>query len=317
LLLPEGEDPDSFAKKLGKEKLLKYIQENETDFIKFKTSILLEDTKNDPIKRAQLIQDIVRTISVIPDPIVRAVYIKECSKLMNVEEPVLYTEIGKIKKNKRDKEALRSPVKPANNEQSPESTTTATPLPQITDNPFDTEEKEVLRFLIKYGEKMLNAPVTINGEDKSMTVGEFIVHSLKTDDVRSLNSLHNQIIEEYDAHFETPGFIANRYFVSHPNPAVSKLVTDLVASEYQLSRIHNKYGAVKKDEEMLDDLVPRVVTELKWKIVKVRMDQVRQKLKMAQEQGKHEELLELIQEMTVLQQAFKFISHQHGERTII
>jgi DNA primase len=317
LLLPEGEDPDSFAKKLGKEKLLKYIQENETDFIKFKTSLLLEDTHNDPIKRAQLIQDIVRTISVIPDPIVRAVYIKECSKLMNVEEPVLYTEVGKIKKNKQDKEALRPAVRPSGQEQTSQPGGNPKVVPLISSNPMETEEREVLRFLIKYGDQMLSGPVTIDGEEKAMTVGEYIVHALKADDVHSLNPLHNQIIEEYEGHLATPGFMANRYFVSHPNPAVSGLVTDLIAREYQLSRIHNKYGPVKKDNEMLDDLVPRVVTELKWKMVKVRMENLRQQLKEAQEQGNHEKLMELIQEMTVLQQAFKYISHQHGERTII
>jgi DNA primase len=317
LLLPEGEDPDSFAKKLGKEKLLQYIRDNETDFIKFKTSILLEDTRNDPIKRAQLIQDIVRTISVIPDSIVRAVYIKECSKLMNVEEPVLYTEIGKIKKNKQEKEAIRPAVRPPVHEGSTSPNPNATAVPLVISNPLEPEEREVLRFLIKYGDQMLSGPVTIDGEEKSMSVGEYIVHGLNADDVRSQNPLHNQIIEEYEAHLGTPGFMANRYFVSHPDPAVSGLVTDLIAREYQLSRIHNKYGPVKKDEEMLDDLVPRVVTELKWKMVKVRMDQVRQQLKEAQEQGDHEKLMELIQEMTVLQQAFKFISHQHGERTII
>lgn len=317
LLLPEGEDPDSFAKKLGKEKLLQYIKDHETDFIKFKTSLLLEDTHNDPIKRAQLIQDIVRTISVIPDPIVRAVYIKECSKLMKVEEPVLYTEVGKIKKNKQEKEAIRPAVRPSGNEVPAQVNGSTSALPTLTDNPMETEEREVLRFLIKYGDQMLSAPVNIDGEEKSMSVGEYIVHGLKADEVQSQNPLHNLILEEYEAHLATPGFLANRYFVSHPNPAVSGLVTDLIAREYHLSRIHNKYGPVKKDEEMLDELVPRVVTELKWKMVKIRMEKVREQLKEAQEQGNHERLMELIQEMTVLQQAFKYISHQHGERTII
>ncbi|HLW06213.1 MAG TPA: DNA primase, partial [Marinilabiliaceae bacterium] len=97
LLLPDGEDPDSFAKKMGGDKLLKYIQENETDFIRFKTSLLLKESEGDPIKRAQLIQDIVRTISVIPDPIVRSVYVKECSTQMEVEEQMLFEEVAKLK----------------------------------------------------------------------------------------------------------------------------------------------------------------------------------------------------------------------------
>jgi len=317
LSLPEGEDPDSFAKKLGKDELLAYIKKNEADFIKFKTSILLKDAENDPIKRAQLIQDIVRTISVIPDPIVRSVYIKECSKLMNVEEPVLYTEIGKIKKKNKEKDAKRNAPRTFDSQKKTLIPNNSVALPTITDNVLETEEREVLRYLIRYGERMFSLPVTIENQEKSMSIGEYIILSLKQDDVTSQNPLHNQIIEEYEAQMYTPGFSASKYFVSHPNPSISTLVSDLIAHEYQLSRIHNKYAEVKKDEEILDELVPRVVTELKWKIVKVRMENIRKLLKQAQDTGDNNRVIELIKEMTILQRAFKTISEQHGERAII
>lgn len=324
LLLPEGEDPDSFAKKLGGEKLLEYIKEHETDFIRFKTSILLKDTEGDPIKKAQLIQDIVRSIAVIPDPIVRSVYVKECSRMMEVDEPVLYTEIGKIKKKQQEKARPRptgsyggGPTAPA---ASPASTAvpadSARPLPELTDNPLENEEREVLRFLLKYGEQPLGA-VEAEGETREMTVGQYIVHALREDELESRNPLHNEMLEAYESQHHKAGFQAQRFFVSHSNPAISSLASDLIAREYHLSRIHNKYGQVNKDEDVLPALVPRVVTELKWKMVKIRMEEVRQALKEAQDQGRESDLLELMQQLALLQQAFKIISQQHGERTVI
>lgn len=315
LLLPDGEDPDSFAKKLGKEKLNSYIAEHETDFIKFKTSLLLEGTENDPVKRAQLIQDIVRTISVIPDPILISVYVKECSKLLNVEEPVIYTEIRKLKSKKSGKNAGRSTQTEATTASSAQSISPK-PLPNLSTNPLETEEREVLRYLIKYGNEKLGN-VIIDDKEIEMSVGEYIIHSLKEDELRSTNPLHDQILNEYEENISTPGFLAHRYFVSHPNPLISSLTTDLIAREYQLSRIHSKYGPVKKDEELLDVLVPRVLTELKWKLVKIKIDKVMMELKEEQEKGNVERQIELIKEMTTLQNVFKYISQQHGERTII
>lgn len=315
LLLPDGEDPDSFAKKLGKEKLNSYIAEHETDFIKFKTSLLLEGTENDPVKRAQLIQDIVRTISVIPDPILISVYVKECSKLLNVEEPVIYTEIRKLKSKKSSKNAVRSTQTEATTASSAQSISPK-PLPNLSTNPLETEEREVLRYLVKYGNEKLGN-VIIDDKEIEMSVGEYIIHSLKEDELRSTNPLHDQILNEYEENISTPGFLAHRYFVSHPNPLISSLTTDLIAREYQLSRIHSKYGPVKKDEELLDVLVPRVLTELKWKLVKIKIDKVMMELKEEQEKGNVERQIELIKEMTTLQNVFKYISQQHGERTII
>ena len=315
LLLPDGEDPDSFAKKLGKEKLNSYIAEHETDFIKFKTSLLLEGTENDPVKQAQLIQDIVRTISVIPDPILISVYVKECSKLLNVEEPVIYTEIRKLKSKKSGKNAIRSTQTEATTASAAQSISSK-PLPNLSTNPLETEEREVLRYLIKYGNEKLGY-VIIDDKEIEMSVGEYIIHSLKEDELRSTNPLHDQILNEYEKNISTPGFLPHRYFVSHPNPLISSLTTDLIAREYQLSRIHSKYGPIKKDEELLDVLVPRILTELKWKLVKIKIDKVMMELKEEQEKGNLERQIELIKEMTTLQNVFKYISQQHGERTII
>jgi len=103
LLLPQGEDPDSFARKHSATELLKYISENETDFIQFKTKLLLKTTENDPVARATLIKDVIRSVAVIPESITRAVYIRECSRLLNVEEAVLYNEVRRILRTRAEK----------------------------------------------------------------------------------------------------------------------------------------------------------------------------------------------------------------------
>lgn len=314
LLLPEGEDPDSFAKKLGGEALLDYIKKNETDFIKFKTALLLEDSKNDPIKRAQLIQDIVRTIAMIPDPIIRSVYVKECSNLMKVEEPVLYIEIGKIKKKKQ--EQGRSFIRPADGPNS--LATPVSPLPVLTSstNPFEIEEREILRFLLKYGDYALG-PVNTGGEEIIMSVGEYIVHNLRQDELKSENPLHNMILELYEEQMKQPGFSVRKYFVSHPNPDVSRIASDLIAREYILSKIHQRSGEIKKDDELLDSLVPRVVNELKWKMIKIRLEQKRQLLKTAEEAKDDDSMMKVIREIVILENVKKILSLHQGERTII
>lgn len=311
LLLPDGHDPDSFAKSMSGEELVEYIRSHETDFIRFKTSVLMQDSANDPIKKAQVIQDIIRTISVIPDPIVQSVYVKECSQLLGVEEAFLYDGIRKLKLKEQSRNVSRRPTPSA-----PQPETQARDLPPLTDNPLENEEREVLRYLIKYGSETLG-PVTSGEEVRDMTVGEFIIHEIRQDELSSLNPIHNLILDEYEANMLSPEFVPHRYFVGHPNPSVSTLATDLIAREYRLSRIHTRYGDVKTDEDILDQLVPRIVTELKWKFLKTRIEHLTMEMKTVQEEGNNERLLDLMKEINLLQNALKLISHQHGERTII
>ena len=162
--------------------------------------------------------------------------------------------IRKLKSKKSSKNAGRSTQTEATTASSAQSISPK-PLPNLSTNPLETEEREVLRYLVKYGNEKLGN-VIIDDKEIEMSVGEYIIHSLKEDELRSTNPLHDQILNEYEENISTPGFLAHRYFVSHPNPLISSLTTDLIAREYQLSRIHSKYGPVKKDEELLDVLVP-------------------------------------------------------------
>ena len=191
LLLPQGEDPDSFAKKMGATDYLNYIKENEADFIQFKTRLLLKSTENDPIAKARLISDVIRSVSVIPDTITRSVYIKECSRLLGVNEEVLYTEVRKQKSKQSEdfrKKEFREKAK---------KTVPKPEAPAVKPSKFLVEELEFLRFLLKY----CNAPLyELEGNDPNenevLSVGEFMIQELEADDLVSENPLFQKVFYE-------------------------------------------------------------------------------------------------------------------------
>ncbi|MBI9061584.1 MAG: DNA primase [Marinilabiliaceae bacterium] len=318
LLLPEGEDPDSFAKARTGDELVQYIDTHQTDFIKFKTSLLLEDAKNDPIKRAQLIQDIVRTISTIPDSIIRSVYVKECSNLLKVEEQVLNGEIGKLQQKKQAGSFNRSRPTPVDLQHAADLQQAAEyAAAQVVQNPFELEEREVLRCLVKHGEVMLKDPTSKEESDSGITVGQYIINELKQDDLLSVNPVYNKMMERYDEVAANEGLVALKFFVNNQDVELSQLASDLVGREHVLSKIHAKFGVVTYEEEVLHELVPKVVAELKWKKVKVLLEEKRQAFRKLEEAGQMDGLMELMQELTTWQQVLAHISRELGGRTIV
>lgn len=315
LLLPDGDDPDSFAKERNEEELTHYIDENQKDFIKFKTALLLEDAKSDPIKRAQLIQNIVRSISTIPDSITRSVYIKECSNLLKVDERVLVQETGKLQRKKMEENFRRNTTsneRPVNHQQPIQPAQQR----QLANNPFELEEREVLRFMVKYGEKNISG---ISEDGNDITVGQYILHELKQDDLLSVNPLHNKMMEEYSAVCHDPAVVAQKFFVNNVNTDLSRLASDLIGKEHQLSRIHEKFGKVTYEDEIYEELVLKVVAELKWKKVKVLLKDKRMRLQQLDlgASGNEEQLMELMQEINTWQKVLAHISKELGGRTIV
>ena len=313
LLLPDGEDPDSFSRKMKAEDLKKYIADHETDFIKFKTNLLLEDAKNDPIKRATLIQDIVRTISTIPDPITRSIYVKECSVLMNVGEDILYSELGKINHKKLEQNARR---RYANVQEQTTNRISSIPDSFTSDNPFELEEREVLRYLIRYG----NYPLSVeNKEGENISVGEFIVNEMRQDNLQSVNPVYNKVLDLFDeahqkGHITESG---EKFFINHQDVDVSKLASDLISQPYQLSKIHLKRGPVKSEEDELIELVPKVVLELKSKKVHSLIDENQRNIKEAQESGNEELVLELMKKRKEWDDIKKELANLLGNRIIV
>ena len=310
-LLPDGDDPDSFARKHNATDYQAYINDHEVDFIRFKTNLLMEEAGKDPIKRASLISSIVKSISVIPDAIVRSVYIRECSQLLQMEEKVLIEATAKLieqaretkfkeqqRKKEREQRAAASAARPTQSSQPipqedvpmpqvpPEQAGNQEVLPEQVAPPFQPEdipvpadtyqtfipaggneqkvfyakEEDLVRMLIRYGEKVMCYVENEEGEQIPLTVTECIATGLKEDDLQFHAPLHRLILQECEAHLNDPNFNPERYFIAHPAPAVSKLAVDLISDRYQLSKYHSKGQKIVTDEERLYELIPRLLT---------------------------------------------------------
>ncbi|HJB73268.1 MAG TPA: DNA primase [Candidatus Barnesiella merdigallinarum] len=230
VLLPDGEDPDSFAKSQSAESFTRYIKEHETDFIRFKTQLLLEDAGEDPIKRAAIISNIVESISLIPDAIVRSVYVQECSRLLQIDEQILLSELNKRRQKRAEQQFSRERYNQERQSAAPTGTpqttgtTPATPVndaetpppPSLADmpaqaeapeaapiadhslsqrvaqqSPFEKYEREIIRYMVRYGYR--NLFETADGSWQK--VWEYIVEELSIDSIELNNPLYKHIVE--------------------------------------------------------------------------------------------------------------------------
>ncbi len=352
-LLPDGDDPDSFARKHNATEYQAYINGHEVDFIRFKANLLMEEAGKDPIKRAELISGIVRSISVIPDSIVRSVYIRECSQLLQMEEKVLVEATAKLreqaKENKfkeeerrklREQRAASSDTavkenvgpnqRPAAEENplpsQPETVLTDTTTPPGNYTPLlptgdngrkaSSEEEDLVRMLIRYGEKVMCLIEDENGEERPLTVTEYIAHSLKEDELQFRDSLHCQILREAEEHRHDSDFIAERHFINHPDPSVSKLAVNLASDRYQLSKYHSKGQKIIPDEERLYELIPRLVLDFKLSIVEEEMERILQDLKKPEICNDQTQCTRIMQHYKELQEMQSEMAKKAGDRVV-
>ena len=358
-LLPDGDDPDSFARKHNATDYQAYINDHEVDFIRFKTDLLMEEAGKDPIKRASLISSIVKSISVIPDAIVRSVYIRECSQLLQMEEKVLIEATAKLieqareakfKEQQRKKEReqrLTATPQASVPESSPETQTNETPAADSTSEtgnapfpsepaPFPTEpytsyipsegneqkvfyakEEDLVRMLIRYGEKVMCYVENETGEQIPLTVTECIASGLKEDELQFYDPLHRLVLQECEAHLNDPNFNPERYFIAHPDPAVSKLAVDLVSDRYQLSKYHSKGQKIVSDEERLYELVPRLLLDFKLSIVEEEMKHTIQALANPEIANDPQRCLEIMKRYKELQETQSVMAQHAGDRVVL
>ena len=308
-LLPDGDDPDSFARKHNSTEFQQFIQEHETDFIRFKTNLLLEDAAGDPIKRAELIGNIVQSISVIPEAIVRDVYIKECAQLLHVEDKLLVSEVAKRREKQaeqraeqRERERRQATARttsanadipaPPPAEDVPATTpagadTPATPttgyesfIPQEgkEGQEFYRYERLILQMVVRYGEHVMCNVEDDEGNERPLSVIEFIISDLREDDLSFHSPLHRRLLEEASLHLHDEGFRAEHFFLNHPDPDISQLSAELISDRYQLSKYHSKNQKIITDEERLYELVPLLMVNYKYAIVSEELKHMMQAL---------------------------------------
>ncbi|MDM8160304.1 DNA primase [Labilibaculum sp. K2S] len=316
LLLPQGEDPDSFSRTMGASELTEYIEKNESDFIVFKTNLLLKDAKDDPVKRANLIIDIVRSIAIIPDGIVRAVYVRECSNILNVDERVLYTEINKIihkVKEESWKSEQRSNLPPDQGQENlPDNSAF-----MRSANECDLEERALVRILLNFGNEILFSQKDEAGNEEQLLVGQYIITELSNDELESVNPLYQLVFDQYGENMEKEAFNTKTFFRDLPNEKVNQLAADILSEPHQLSGLWTRNESVVESEEMkLKEIVPKLVNEYKGKKVRLLMKEVMQEMQKAQDTGNADRMMELMKQKMVLDQIKNAISKELGNRTI-
>ncbi len=312
LLLPQGEDPDSFSRSMSSTQLQEYIEGNQTDFIRFKTKLLLENTENDPVSKARLINNIVRSISVVPDTITRSLYIKECSNLMDVGEDILYTEIRKMmrqesednrRKEYREQAAQqRQPVVPQGN--------------KVVKNLCEIEEREILRVLLKYFHDEVFEEESEDPEETiSISVGRFVLEEIENDDLYSDNELINQILDLFRENLENADFKPTQFFTHHSDQKISQLASDLLSEKYVESKRWKRGGAfVEAESEILDLIVPKIVQEYKLRKVKNMLSDLEKGIQLAA--SDMEKVMSIQNQYLNLKKVEKHLSVQLGNRTV-
>ncbi len=314
VLLPDGEDPDSYSKKVSNEEFTKFLKDNETDFIRFKTNLLLSEANNDPVQKANLIKDIVKSIAVIPEAITRTVYIKECSTLMEVPEAILYNEVNKLQRQKNFQDRNKYP--------GPEDL----PVPPLViDKPLQPgttplySEREIIRLLLKYGTVEFERKVnTEDGNEEVLTVSDFIIREITGDGLSFLDRVCAKIFSDFQFHGEHGLMTGDKQFVKHEDPEISSLSADLLADGHELSRIWKEKQTYVETEEMkLKDMVGDAVLKFKSDKIIIIRKEIMTQLEEAVKANDIDKVLLLQRRYANLSTALGAISRQLGGRILL
>ncbi len=319
LMLPEGEDPDSFARKKDSTEFKEYLKTHQTDFIKFKINLLLEEAKGDPVALSRLVHNIVQSIAVIPDEITRAFYVEETAQTMRIKEEVVANAVMKqVARNREEwfrqrerNERLKSDAKAKTDDvikvtaggQPFTGTLTAKDLdPQDTtqeqDTPSDAPgassgqkgdrlhliERELTRAIVHYGEVTIWTEEDEDGNTRSLNVIEYIDQVLRQDKQELRDELFRRVLTEAMAHRDDKDFSAEQYFLNHPDQEISALAFDLLSTSTKMSLLDASEGKQKTssasdDEHPATALVPHLLTDYKLSIVKEQLNEVKAKLR--------------------------------------
>ncbi|MFB5945440.1 DNA primase [Albibacterium profundi] len=277
LLFPEGNDPDSYIQKFGPKSFQDYIEQNQQDFISFKTQVLLNEAGNDPVKRAGVIREIVESIALIPDSIKASLFIRDCSVKLDIEERILIAELNKIKLQEAKKRQSNPSL---GNKPAATVGTDPSSVPQTTDRPKavnsnDLQEKEIIRLLLLYGDQ----PATWL-ENDNYPIAVLILSSLQ--DIEFTHPEAKKIMDIFIEYVNKQDLPENRFFITHGDKGISSLAISLLSNPYNLSPNWNdekRQIYVKQETDNLKDTVLRAIFRMKRRKIDERIQQVREEMK--------------------------------------
>jgi DNA primase len=290
------------------------LKDNETDFIRFKTQLLLTEANNDPIQKANLIKDVVKSIAVIPEAIFRTVYIKECSTVLEVSEQILYHEVDKMRRQKNFQDRNKYP--------GPEDLPVPPPViaKQLQPGPVLLySEREIVRLLLKFGsvefERKINKE---DGNEELVSVSDFIVNEIISDGLVFNDKVCAKIFADFRFHFEHGLITGDKQFVKHEDPEISSLSADLLADSHELSRIwKDKQTFVETEEMRLKDIVGDAVLKFKSDKIIIIRKEIMVQLEEAVKANDSEKVLLLQKRYANLSVALGAISRKLGNRILL
>ena len=295
LLLPDGDDPDSFARKHKAEEFQKYIDTHQVDFIKFKIDLLMSDAQSDPLKRAELVTNVVKSISVIPNEVVRQMYIHECAAAMAADE-------------ERMQQLMLGETELA-------------------------EERMLVALIVRYGdmpmdvvdaaedvaeadaEKAANQTEVSNAALQQISVAHYIDTDLQADGLTLHNAVYKQVLSEALAHVDEQGWKALPYFLNHPDPRISKMAADVGQDDFVLSS--KQRDLYIEEQYRLDNVVPRILHDYKHAIVKEQLKHLLTELRNPQLMNAPEKAKQLMRQYMEISQIERELAKLLGDRVVL
>ncbi len=329
LMFPNGDDPDSYAKKVSEVELKDYLENNSQDFINFKVSLLMEEAKNDPVKKAGLIRDIVISISKIPDRIQREVYIQECSRIMDISENVLFNELAQIDTKQQREASKKTTKKPSGNFNTGNRPDPNEPpmevlypemmqldkTPQVAKvNELEKYEREIIKILLLYGNKEVDFVDFVEDEEAvergfhtlkkehfQNLVSKEIYLNLQDDEVEFTNELFKQIYYDIINQLNQNESISIDVLVNHPNQEIASLVTNILMDDekHVLSNWERKDVIVKSKESDLSKMVLDAIYNLRRVLIEEKISSL---IANVTKEDEREQILETVVNYTGLKQ---------------
>lgn len=302
VLFPEGEDPDSYARAHPAHEVEEFLDTQADDFIKFKTKLLSDEAANDPIKRGGLIKEIVQSIAIIPDEIMRSVYLKECSLLLDIPEQTLTNDLNKRLRKGRQSQKRSIPEPDQIKTSSSPSQVQAKPE---TKSPLAYQEENLIRLLLQYGNQSFDYRFRENENDDwsviEVNVAGFIVEQLEDDGLGFLNADYQQIYEAYQRGVELEKLPTHHTFINHSNPALVQIAADVLSTPYSLSdNWKNKKNIhIVTEEELLLQAVSNSVLSFKQRKLEQEIHELQGELKDAPDSEKEKIIMLILKKQNI------------------
>ncbi|MBQ7554179.1 MAG: DNA primase [Bacteroidaceae bacterium] len=349
-LLPDGDDPDSFARKHTAEEYRQFITEHATDYIHFKTNLLLREAGDDPLKRGEVIRDITKVIAIIPEAIMRDVFIKEAADLLGIEEKRMVGYVATQRDTDRKAAANKPAVsQPQSQPQSQPASMSAPPEEAPVDEsmagdvtpsleahtPLQTADVQrsavngkwakelyqyehiIMQLVVRYGEKTMCDVTDDDGNVKPLSVIDFVNYTLAMDELELANAIFRKMLEDAVSHQHDIGFVSEKFFVNHPDADISKMALDLVSDRYQLSKYHSKTQTIVTDDQRLKDLGTEITTSYKYAFVNEQMKEVMRQMQDPVITNDPVKCAQAIHRYTELREVLSNLAKLLGERVIL